>query len=219
MTELHPTSATLLQTTIDLLGDVAPTDITLGVVLGRSGISKGSMYHHYRDFDDLMDRALVTRFSALVDRSIDEVERAISGSTDAEECYAALVELVRVTERRSAADLRARRIWTLAQAGVRESMRRELGAEQQRLTDAVTESFLVAQGLGWFSGQLDARALAVLVQACTVGRVVDDIVERPADPGAWEQLLATVLRLVVMAPLVAGAYPASPGDPTTDVGH
>jgi len=40
----------------------------------------------------------------------------------------------------------------------------------------------------------------VLIQAYTLGRIVDDIVEEPVDPAAWNELIMQVITRVLVAP-------------------
>ena len=76
MTTTHPTSAALHRAAVDLLELYDEDDVTVEMVLTRAGASKGSLYHHYRDFDSLLDRAQATRFAASVDGTIAELGRA-----------------------------------------------------------------------------------------------------------------------------------------------
>ena len=198
MTGLHPTSAALLQTTIDLLDDHAPADITLEQVLSRSRVSKGSMYHHYRDFTELMDRALVARFRDVADAAIVGVRGVVIGSGTVEQFRAALLELLRRSQGPEQSGRRARHVWLLAHATTRESMRAELAVEQQRLTDGLTELLTVAREFGWIPSGLDPRALVVLAQACGVGRVVDDVVEHRVDEASWDTLVTTLVDAVLV---------------------
>jgi hypothetical protein len=48
--------------------------------------------------------------------------------------------------------------------------------------------------------QRDARACAVLIQAYTLGKIVDDVVEEPVDPQAWNDLIMQVTTNVFAAP-------------------
>jgi AcrR family transcriptional regulator len=198
VTDLHPTSAALLQTTIALLDERAPEDITLEQVLTTAGVSKGSMYHHYRDFAELMDRALVVRFRDVVDATILAVRDVVIGAGTVEHFRGALLDLLRVAQGPEQRGRRARHVWLLSQAGTRESMRAELSVEQQRLTDGLAESLGVAREFGWLPAHLDPRALVVLAQSVAVGRVVDDVVEHRVDAAAWDALVTVLVDAVVV---------------------
>jgi AcrR family transcriptional regulator len=183
---------------VALLDERAPDEVTVERVLSESGVSRGSLYHHYRDFNDLLDRAHVARFARLVDASIAMITQVVDHATTREECCAGLVAVTAATQGPATAASRALRVWTLGQAGLRPSMRDALGVEQQRLTDALTDLTRAGQERGWFRSDLDPAAIAVFIQAYTLGKSVDDVAPRHVDQAAWELLVNTVIATVFM---------------------
>lgn len=59
----HPTALTLLETTVELLDEVPIDAVSLAMVLERSLVSQGSLYHHFEDFSDLVEKAVVHRYT------------------------------------------------------------------------------------------------------------------------------------------------------------
>lgn len=53
----HPTAVKLLEITVDLLDEIPIDALSIAAVLERSGVSHGSLYHHYADFPDLVEQA------------------------------------------------------------------------------------------------------------------------------------------------------------------
>ena len=70
MAIIHPTKEALINVVLDLLKTESLVEVHSEEVLHKSGISKGSMYHHFEDFQDLLEQAQVRRYGAFVDRSI-----------------------------------------------------------------------------------------------------------------------------------------------------
>ncbi|RUP29428.1 MAG: hypothetical protein EKK45_10695 [Curvibacter sp.] len=68
-----------------------------------------------------------------------------------------------------------------------------MALEQQRLTDALTDLVAESQRKGWINPKLDARASAVLIQAYTLGKIVDDLAPNPMDPHKWNDLITTIM--------------------------
>ena len=60
---MHPTKAVLVRTVVQLLDTQLPTEIHADDVLEISGISKGSLYHHFEDLGELVETAQVLRYS------------------------------------------------------------------------------------------------------------------------------------------------------------
>ena len=55
----HPNAQRLLDVTIELLDSTPLEQISLATVLELSGVSNGSLYHHFDDFRDLVEQAAV----------------------------------------------------------------------------------------------------------------------------------------------------------------
>ena len=68
-----------------------------------------------------------------------------------------------------------------------------LAGEQARLTDALADLFRLAQSRRWMSRRFDPHAAAVLIQAYTLGRIVDDVVGSPMDPDAWNAIVNQIV--------------------------
>lgn len=194
----HPTRDRLIETMAELLDGSDPEHITADQVLTASGVSKGSLYHHFEDFEDLLEAALISRFSVNVDATIDGLAQILATVKSREELVSALREANAHDQAQSRAKFRLERARA---AGLTYSSPRfhdALGIEQQRLTDAFTDLFIEAQNKGWMSTDINPRAAAVFVQAYTVGRVVDDIAPEKVDPQSWVDLLMTVIDKAIL---------------------
>ena len=85
MKRIHPTKEKLIETMAELMNERALHDIQVDDVLRESNISKGSLYHHFENFEDLTEAALIARFSNTVDRSIELVAGAVNEAKNADE--------------------------------------------------------------------------------------------------------------------------------------
>lgn len=194
----HPTRDRLITTMVELLDGSDPEHITADQVLTASGISKGSLYHHFEDFEDLVEAALIARFSVNVDATIEALTQILTTVSSKEELLSALRDLNLYNQAQNRSNFRLERARA---AGLTYSSPRfhdALGLEQQRLTEAFTDLFIEAQNKGWMSPHVDARAAAVFVQAYTVGRIVDDISPEKVDQEAWMNLIMTVVEKALL---------------------
>lgn len=194
----HPTRDRLIATMVELLDGSDPEHITADQVLTASGVSKGSLYHHFEDFEDLLEAALIARFSVNVDATIDGLSQILATVSSREEMLAALREVNNFNQAQSRASFRLERARAAGLTYSSPRFHMALGVEQQRLTDAFTDLFIEAQNKGWMSQSVDARAAAVFVQAYTVGRVVDDIAPDKVDPEAWISLIMDVVDKAIL---------------------
>jgi AcrR family transcriptional regulator len=184
----HPTRERLIDTMATLLDGEDPEHITADQVLSISGISKGSLYHHFEDFDELLEAALIRRFSQNVDVSIDALLDIMASAKSRDELLQLVQALNAYDQNAARAPFRLERARAAGLTLGSPRFTVALGIEQQRLTDAFTDLITEGQNKGWFTTDIDARAAAVFIQAFTLGRVVDDIAPEKVAPEAWTGL-------------------------------
>ena len=67
LTSFHPTKRLLVETVVAMLETKKPNEILAEEVLESSGVSKGSMYHHFEDLQELVETAQLMRYSKWID--------------------------------------------------------------------------------------------------------------------------------------------------------
>lgn len=192
----QPTREKLLQTALSLLETHFPEDVTGDMLLEHSGVSRGSLYHHFDDVSDLLEQALVSRFSAEVDTNIIVLSHMIKMSRSADDMYrrlCAVTNLMQSPENKRSRFVRARLIGF---AEGNDRLLQRLGAEQKRLTDALTALLATAQQNGWMNTSFDPKTAALFIQAYTLGRVIDDVSIDHVDQDSWNDLINRVTKLV-----------------------
>ena len=193
---MHPTKKVLLETVITLLDSKKPEEILSDEVLQISGISKGSMYYHYKDWYEIIEDAICERFGRYVDRSVELCEYAINNAKSRDELVAILKNVTRETQKPEQAESRYARVRAIAMASQSERMKLKLGKVQEHLTEALEDLFREAKERGWADASIDARSAAVLVQAYTFGHVVDDFTPEHMDIDEWYRVVDAVVEKV-----------------------
>lgn len=198
-TSSHPTRDRLIATMVELLDGDDPEHITAEQVLTLSGISKGSLYHHFDDFEDLIEAGLVFRFSRTVDESILGLTEMITHVSTKEELLEALKLFTKDSQDPSRRPYRLERARAAGMTFSSHRFQVTLGEEQQRLTEAFTDLFTEVQNRGWSRPGVDPMAAAVFVQAYTIGRLIDDISPEKISPEHWNTLIEMVIENVFLA--------------------
>jgi AcrR family transcriptional regulator len=186
---MHPTRERLLLTTVELMDSENPEKVGVEMVLERSGISKGSLYHHFEDFPALIEAALVYRFHHVVDTSIALIANTVASATSREEFFADMQKITAITHSREMTAIRFERARALGHAGTSDRFKEALGIEQQRLTYAFADLVREAQNQGWITPDIDPMATAVFIQAYTIGKIIDEVTPEPADDQEWLKLI------------------------------
>ena len=189
---MHPTKRRLIETVSVMLDGQQPYDVLIDSVLRESGVSKGSLYHHFEDFPDLVEQTLVLRFSDGVDETIRMMRAALDQSQSADDFWRRMHDLVLFSQDPARAPRRAERARVIGMAGGNERFARLLGREQDRLTGEITEVVSVAQRNGWVRTELSPHAIALFIQAYTLGRALDDVAEQKVNAGEWASLIELV---------------------------
>lgn len=188
----HPTKLQLRDAVVVMMDTTAPEDIHSEYVLQETGISRGSLYHHYEDFTELLEDAMLYRFSAGVEASTGAIEAIVETATSPEEFFSMLEGVTRATQSRDLADLRFDRARMLAMAQHNLRFRAKLAAVQDKLTDSLTACFAQAQDKGWLNKDFQPRTGAIFIQAYTLGKLVDDVSNNHMDNSDWENLITLI---------------------------
>jgi len=192
----HPTQTRLLETVVALLDEHPAEGLTVDLILSRSGVSKGSLYHHYADLADLIETALTHLFTESVNANIAVLSDVVLNSATPQECYERLREVTRLTQDRALFPVRARRAGVLAMCVRNPRLLEKVAAIQTKLTCAYTDLFTILQKRNWMSRDFDPHAASIMIQAYTVGKIVDDISSAPVDPSHWTALIDAILAKV-----------------------
>lgn len=198
-TELHPTKLALLDAVERLLTEHDPDSIQVAEVLALADISTGSLYHHFADFGQLIETAVLRRFSRFVDSNVAAMKQILVQATTTQECIAFLRAVTRASNSVDRAPDRMARAQAMDLASRRPRFFELLAAEQQRLTDAITDLVRGAQERGWFRAELDPVSVSVMVQAYSFGRIVDDIAQDHVNPDAWCELVDELIERLFIA--------------------
>lgn len=193
MSTRRPTKQNLINAVLMLLTDHQPQDITIEMVLQRSGVSSGSLYHHFNDFGDLMDQALAAQYADFVMVGTAGMRNALDAASTAEEYEHNLHRLIEKSYALNTSRVRVLRANIAAQAATRPTLRKLVASEQSRLTQGLADIIREAQSLHWVRSDLDATALATFIQAYNLGRILDDISDPGLDNDAWIALVRHVV--------------------------
>ena len=192
-TTTHPTKTRLIETTAELLDNQYPQDIQVDEILEKSGISKGSLYHHFEDLGELLEAGQVFKYAAWVDRIIGLIFPVLSGAKNRDDVIEGLRILTKYTQSSEYRATRFYRARTLANSETSDRFRVALGAEQDRLTAALEDLIAEAKNKGLFREHLNNRVIAIFIQSYTLGKIVDDIVPEPISQENWDNFVLEML--------------------------
>lgn len=198
MTSIHPTKDALIQTVATLMEHNTVESITSDQVLEVSGISRGSLYHHFEDFSEVIEAAQVFRFGQFVDRSCAILAQVVAAARSREELVESLKGVTRATQSDLMQSARMERIGAISKSVNHPRMQIALGQEQERLTQAICDIYREACEKGWGNKAIDPRTVAVFIQAYTMGKAVDDFTPLHMSGDNWNFLIDEVLEKIFL---------------------
>lgn len=190
---IHPTKQKLIANFLQMGADHDLTTITLESLLDATGISKGSFYYHFDDFDDLIAQANAQIFSAGINRSIESMNAMLADSTSTEDFKFRIRELILDTLTPEGVRQRVIRARIISASMKFPKLHQYIFLEQRRLTDEIAEMFTQAKGQGLVKECIDTKVAAVFIQAYTFGKVVDDMSETPLNSDDWADWIMSIL--------------------------
>jgi AcrR family transcriptional regulator len=173
----HATHRALIDSGVELAKEFGMYGFTVEQLLTKSGISKGSLYHHFEDFVDLVECVQVRIFTEYVELDISAIQRALNAATDRDK-FVNLISLITRTAlqpQRSTSRIQRARIISATQG--RERFATRIGHEQKLLNDQMKRVISVGQERGWIPPHFDAHALALFVQGYAFGLILNDVTE------------------------------------------
>lgn len=195
--EMHPTKQLLLDTAVELIDEFGPQGFTVDTLLERSSISKGSLYHHFHDFGDVIDQAQLKRFSRYVDQDIEAMTAVLANATSLDDMMSRFEAVTELWHDPRRVKSRSDRAVILGSSYGSDAFRKSLGKEQQRLTDAIADLAREGQERGWIRREHAPETIAVFIQAYALGRILDDVSEVSLTNDAWTRVVSNVLKAIL----------------------
>ena len=192
--EHHPTKSKLIEAATALLKKYKSGEISVEMVLAESNISKGSLYHHFESLDDLIEMALLARYAKWVDINVATMSHILVNAKSSKDIYSGLVEVTERSQDRNLSKERFFRAETLAKANSSPRFAKKLQDLQQQLTDSLTDLIREAQEKNFYDKSNDPQAVAVFIQAYTLGKIVDDISLSQVNQESYNALINKIIK-------------------------
>jgi AcrR family transcriptional regulator len=186
---VHPTKTHLIETAVKLLDTQLPHEIAVDEILDKSGISKGSLYHHFEDLAELLEAAQVARYADWVDRSMAAIVGIMSKAKTKDDLFEGVKKMTTLTQSVEFKGFRYERARTIGNSQGHQRFQDLLATEQERLTSGLTDIIREVIEKGYFDKKLNPQVLAIFIQSYTLGKIVDDVVTNPVNSQDWDDFI------------------------------
>jgi TetR/AcrR family acrAB operon transcriptional repressor len=196
----------LIDAALEVIENEGVNALRLDAIAASAGVTKGSLYWHFKDRDDLIRAALQEQMRRLTESSMSGVSEALASSKNLAEYLVQVQSVVADPYNEAEVAQRWRRLELLVAARQDPELSKVMREIQVHGMAAYTQLMRDAQESGILHPDLDPAAVAVAISALAMGANVlistmgDDAPSRQS----WFELMAFLIR--------AGAPPeANPG--------
>ena len=194
----HPTKRLLIKVTSDLLEKNPLPKITSDLVLNESGISKGSLYHFFTDFDELLEITQIERLSFWVNSLIEFMSDEFEKVNDLDSFKETLQIVMSSTNTIKGTINNSELTRTLGFALGNPRFTKGIVESKQKLHDALTtilESAIAK--CRSISVKIDAENLAFCIQTWIFGQITGDFYKKPMVSDQWEALTKNLVNCLL----------------------
>jgi AcrR family transcriptional regulator len=208
----HVTIRRAIEVTADLIDERGEDGVRLQDVVQRSGVSAGSLTHHFGSREGLIAAALMERF----DRAAEQRSRSFDIDTSDPDRFLAGMSAILASSAAGERDAwRLARIRVLAYSRHRPDLRDALIGSLAALEQEMSTRVAVAPERLSGDLALSPKVLVVFAESYSAGRIVDTVFGDPLPMEQWAALFARLIRGITV-PSVADVAVGMP-DLTTDV--
>jgi len=193
-----PAKRRLLDAAIKLLGRFPSAEITTTMVLQEAEVARNTLYLHFENHAALIESALLATFLDGVRHNADMLEKSLKQSQNKTDFLRHAEKIIRVSQDQDRRAFRVARCRLVAHAEKNPRFAKILGIEQNLVNKRFTQLFAEMQARGWLNSGITPAAATILVQAITLGRVIDDVASKKVDEKAWRDAYMSVVKKVIL---------------------
>lgn len=194
-----PTKRRLLDAVKRLLEKYPPAEITTTMVLEEANVARNTLYLHFDNHAALIESALLSIFLDGVRAHADMFEQLLKRARSKGDFLRHAAELVRISQDQNRRAFRIARCRLVAHAEKNARFSKILGLEQTKINERFAKLFVEMHSRGWLNPGITPGAAAILIQAITLGRIVDDVASKKLDEEAWNDAYLSIVRKVILA--------------------
>ena len=168
---------TLLQFGIEELSQSGPINFNLENVLRESGVSRGSLYHHFGSRHGLISYCQAHELKQTLKAENEGIRFLIENGQNGRQLFDALASVIRTLGSEKNIQQRQLRIRSLATSTDDESLRTLLAESQITGSQFLVDSYQLAVDKGFMKPRIDLEGLVQLTQGMFLGRALVDITQ------------------------------------------
>ncbi len=179
----------VLQTTDAALRDGGEASVRIQSISNETGVSVGSIYHHFGDRDGLIRATYVHRFEASIKEDIRRAKNFMERMHSVEEMGQHYDEMIDFLNNHFLMFPAREQANVIGNTTGRPLLREAIIDVQNELTDGVTEVMQLLQDRKMLKPHLTPRAASVMALGMLHGRVIAEFDRTPVSDQEWNQAM------------------------------
>ncbi|MEY3806962.1 MAG: hypothetical protein RIR69_1774 [Actinomycetota bacterium] len=188
------TSRRVLDIATQELETHGPANFNLDRVLATSGVSRGSVYHHFGNRDGLIMAVELHRLQRNLQANDLALREVLAQVSTPEEAYAILEAGLAVAASEQQRATRLDRFASFAASKHAPAIRLGLRELQQKAEREFSITLRMAKDKGFIDPVEPIEGTANFIQGFLLGRMVVDVLDSPESDQQWHVIAATVLK-------------------------
>jgi AcrR family transcriptional regulator len=183
----------LIEAVSALLENHHPSELTTSMILKAANVARNTLYLHFEDLSNLLETVLLKMFSQSVEANIRAARQLVENTTSKTDFLTNLSLLIAKTQGPQNRAARFARCRLVAYSESNPRLAKLFAAEQERLNLEFQKVFEILEHRGWLCDRVDPRAAGVLVQALTLGKVIDDVSDQSMPESQWNDMFVSIV--------------------------
>jgi len=196
---LHPTAQKLVDVVIEMMDENPYNTLKSEIVLERCGLSRGPLYHHFVDFQDLVETAQIQIYQEYATGISQALGNLIASCTESEQLKIGFASFVNQAVNDATVKSRLQLIEIVHNAQAVAGFRKKFLPVQEQINLSWIEMYRFCLDLGWADPTVEPRAFALLMQSTVFGRIMNNISHDKLDLNMLMEFIPTLFNKFCLA--------------------
>jgi AcrR family transcriptional regulator len=197
---VHPTRSLIIAAASNIMKKNLVASFHMDDLLAATGLTRGAMYHHFKNVEDVIDSALAAIYVEGINQNIELVKSVLGSAKTFEQFRDGVFKANQMyVNNESLKVVRKFRAFAMATSTTSGELATTIAKKQRNLTNEYVVVISAAQKQGWTRSDIEPEAVAIFIQAYSFGFIIDDVSENHIEKKTWSTIIESFFENCVFA--------------------